>query len=337
MKIGEKNTSDAVFVIAEIGNNHEGNLDLAQELISMAADAGADAVKFQTYNTKDFISQTDPKRFDRMKKFELSEEEFTQLSLQARELELVFISTPFDLPNVAFLDSIVDAIKIASGDNTFPQLITRAARTSKPLIMSTGIASFEEIAQAVGEIKTVRENTGSNLDLSLMHCVSSYPTLPKDANLAAISQLLHRFPDCVVGYSDHTIGIDVAVAAVAAGARLIEKHFTIDNNYSDFRDHQLSADPKAMRQMVEKIRDISSWMGTGAITLAECERDGASGFRRSAYAARDLSIKDTIAEQDIIWLRPGGGIPPKNADRAIGSRPREPIKAGQIINPDNLD
>ena len=123
MKIGEKNTSDAVFVIAEIGNNHEGNLDLAQELISMAADAGADAVKFQTYNTKDFISQTDPKRFDRMKKFELSEEEFTQLSLQARELALVFISTPFDLPNVAFLDSIVDAIKIASGDNTFPQLI----------------------------------------------------------------------------------------------------------------------------------------------------------------------------------------------------------------------
>ena len=337
MKIGERDSSEAVFVIAEIGNNHEGNIDLAAELIGRAADSGADAVKFQTYNTETLISPADAIRFNRMKKFEFSKGAFTKLSNQARDLGLAFISTPFDLPSVTFLNGIVDAIKIASGDNTFPQLIASGARTGKPLIMSTGLASIEEVHDAVNEIKASRLSIGSDLDLSLLHCISSYPTLPEDANLAAIPALRNSFPGCFIGYSDHTIGIEVAVAAVAAGACLIEKHFTIDNNYSEFRDHQLSATPDTLRQMIERIRDISAWMGTGKIELAGCESEGASSFRRSAYAARDISSGDKITKNDILWLRPGGGIPPKHGDRAIGRKVERTISRGQIIDPDQLD
>ena len=337
MKIGEKDSSEAVFVIAEIGNNHEGNIDLAAELIGRAAESGADAVKFQTYNTETLISPNDIDRFNRMKKFEFSKEAFTKLSNQAKDLGIGFISTPFDLQSVTFLNGIVDAIKIASGDNTFPQLIATGARTEKPLIMSTGLASIEEVHDAVNEIKASRLSIGSDLDLALLHCVSSYPTLPEDANLAAITALKTSFPDCFIGYSDHTIGIEVAVAAVAVGACLIEKHFTIDNNYSEFRDHQLSATPDTLRQMVEKIRDISAWMGTGRIELAGCESEGASSFRRSAYAARDIHNGNKITKSDILWLRPGDGIPPKHEDRAIGRKVGRTIGRGEIIDPDQLD
>ena len=337
MKIGKFDTTDTVLIIAEIGNNHEGNPNLAAELIGRAAEAGANAVKFQTYNTEAFISRNDIARFNRMKKYELSEEIFTSLSRQAKDLGLVFISTPFDLQSVRFLEGIVDAIKIASGDNTFPQLISGGAETGKPMIMSTGIAEENEIKSAVAAIKSAQNRIGAEVDLALLHCVSSYPTEAAHANLAAINTLAETFPECVIGYSDHTIGIDVAVAAVTANARIIEKHFTIDNNYSDFRDHRLSANPQTLREMVDKIKEVSNWMGNGLITLADCERDGEPSFRRSAHAACNLKAGDVVKDDDIIWLRPGGGIPPDKSSLAVGHRVNTNIKAGQMIDLDKLD
>ena len=193
MKIGKFDTTDTVLIIAEIGNNHEGNPNLAAELIGRAAEAGANAVKFQTYNTEAFISRNDIARFNRMKKYELSEEIFGSLSRQARDLGLVFISTPFDLQSVRFLEGIVDAIKIASGDNTFPQLISGGAKTGKPMIMSTGIAEENEIKSAVAAIKFAQNRIGAEVDLALLHCVSSYPTEAAHANLAAINTLAETF------------------------------------------------------------------------------------------------------------------------------------------------
>ena len=267
---------DSVFVIAEIGNNHEGSIDLAEDLVGIAAEAGADAVKFQTYSTELFISSNDMERFERMQRFELSRDAFIKLSRQARNMGLAFISTPFDLESVDFLDDIVDSIKIASGDNTFPQLIARAAKTKKPLILSTGLADFEDI------------------------------------------------------------GRNAVLAAVAAGARVIEKHFTIDNHYSDFRDHSLSADPDTLKEMVQRIKEVSQMMGSGALSLAECERTGEQGFRRSAYAARKIEPEEVISEQNIIWMRPAGGIPPAQAKHVIGLKTMSAVAKGQVIDPDSL-
>ena len=336
MKIGNQNIMDSVFVIAEIGNNHEGSIDLAEDLVGIAAEAGADAVKFQTYSTELFISSNDMERFERMQRFELSRDAFIKLSRQARNMGLAFISTPFDLESVDFLDDIVDSIKIASGDNTFPQLIARAAKTKKPLILSTGLADFEDIRMATEIIASARKSSNNDINLALLHCVSSYPTQVSEANLAAISTLARNFPDCVTGYSDHTIGINAVLAAVAAGARVIEKHFTIDNHYSDFRDHSLSADPDTLKEMVQRIKEVSQMMGSGSLSLAECERTGEQGFRRSAYAARKIEPEEVISEQNIIWMRPAGGIPPAQAKHVIGLKTMSAVAKGQVIDPDSL-
>ena len=240
------------FIIAEIGNNHEGSFNVACKLIKEAKKAGVDAVKFQTFETKNYVNKNDFERFKRLKKFQLTKEEFYKLSLLAKNNNLKFISTPFDINSAIFLNKIIDYFKISSGDNNYYQLIEKVLKFKKNTIISTGLLNFKG---TINLYKFIKKLKFDNSKIAFLHCVSSYPTEDKEANLLSISLLKKNFP-FTIGYSDHTLGIHAAIAATVIGAKIIEKHFTLDNNYSKFRDHQLSLNPVNMKHLVDSIRSI---------------------------------------------------------------------------------
>ena len=239
MRIGTVDIEKEVLVIAEIGNNHEGSFEAAVKMLHAAADAGVHAVKFQTYKTELYANpHHDEARFKRLKRFELTQDQFKKLKDTADTRGVMFLSTPFDLESAEFLNELVPAFKIGSGENTFYPLLEKIASFCKPIIMSCGISEVSSIRAAKTAIEAVWKRHNYTGELALLHCVSAYPTKPEEANLLAIKRLQREFGD-VVGYSDHTLGIEAAVVSLGLGARIVEKHFTLDKNYSDFRDHQM--------------------------------------------------------------------------------------------------
>jgi len=329
MQIQKINTKEKVLIIAEIGNNHEGSYSLAEELIGLAAEAGVDAVKFQTIIPERLVSVQQKERIKQLKKFQFSYDEFTKLSKVAKNEDIIFLSTPFDIDSALFLNDIVPAFKIASGDNDFFPLIEVIAETGKPIIMSTGLMNLEEVKKSGLFIKNIWQENQIKQELALLHCVSSYPTLPENANLLAIPEL-KQVAD-VVGYSDHTLGIKAAVLSIAVGARIIEKHFTIDNNYSDFHDHQLSANPADFKEMVEKIRIADEMLGTGMKQPTAEELENKEKIRRSVVAKYDLESGHVLAFNDLDWVRPGGGIRPGEENKVIGKTMKRAFMAGEKI------
>ncbi len=328
--------SGDVFIIAEVGNNHEGDFTLAQEMVGLAAETGADAVKFQTIVPERFVKRSDEPRFSTLKKFEFTYDQFTQLAKQAHDAGIKFLSTPFDLESAAFLGTICDAIKIASSDNTYYDLIEEAAKTGLPMIVSTGLAGEAEIRPGVRIIDDVWDGKRLPGDVGLLHCVSNYPTTAENANIGAVATIARTFPRRTPGYSDHTIGIEAAVLAVGAGARIIEKHFTIANDHSDFRDHQLSADPATMKRLVEEVRAADLMMGRGNLGMADCEKEIAPQIRRSIVAARQLDSGHKVTRADLNWTRPGTGMPPGDEHEIIGKRLKAPMAEGDAFSPKNL-
>jgi sialic acid synthase SpsE len=336
MKFHHFDLAKRVLVVAEIGNNHEGNFDVAVRMLEQAAAAGADAVKFQTFVAEQFVSPADPERLKRMRGFQLSFEQFGKLADRARELGVVFFSTPLDIESARFLDGIQPIFKIASGDNNYHELIRVVAGFGKPTIISTGFSDMPLLEQVHGNVRATWRGR-ADPGLALMHCVSCYPVSPAQANLAAIGTLARRFPDCAIGYSDHTIGIDAAVYAVAAGARIIEKHFTLDKNYSSFRDHQLSADPEDLRRLVARIRDVEELFGDGARQPQQCELAHITAVRRSLATARDLPAGTALAASDVICVRPGTGFVPGSEPQIIGKRTTRALPAGTVLQAADLD
>jgi sialic acid synthase SpsE len=336
MKIGQHDLASKVFVIAEIGNNHEGDFALAEEMIGHAAESGADAVKFQTIVPELFVARTDAARLERLKKFQFSYEQFARLAETARAAGVLFFSTPFDLESARFLDGIQPVFKIASGDNNFYPLLDEVASFGKPMIVSTGLADLADIRKVHDRIMQAWSRAGAAPGLALLHCIASYPAPPEQANLKAIAALKAAFPNTTIGYSDHVMGIQAAIASVAAGARVVEKHFTLDKNYSDFRDHQLSADPAEMRAMVEGIRKIDAMLGSGEKVPQECEGALAVAARRSIAAARDLVPGDTVSAQDLMWVRPGTGLPPGDEERLVGKSLRRALARGELFSEDDV-
>ncbi len=327
---------DGVFIIAEVGNNHEGDFALAQDMVGLAAETGADAVKFQTIVPERLVNKSDEPRFSTLKKFAFSYDRFEELSKQARAAGLKFLSTPFDLESARFLGTICDAIKIASSDNTYYALIEEAAKTGLPLIISTGLAGETDIRPGVRIVDDVWDGKRLPADVGLLHCVSNYPTDPENANIGAIATIARTFPRRTPGYSDHTIGIEAAKLAVGAGARIIEKHFTIANDHSEFRDHQLSADPATMRRLVDDVRAADAMMGTGAFEMAATEKDIAPQIRRSIVAARHLDGGHKVTREDLNWTRPGTGMAPGDEHEIIGKRLKAPMAEGDPFSPRNL-
>lgn len=335
MKIEQIDLDREVLIVAEIGNNHEGSVKAAEEMIWRAAEAGAQAVKFQTFKTEAFVSRSDGVRFQRLKAFELSEDDFAALADCARQAKLLFLSTPLDLRSAAFLDGQVDAFKIASGDNNFYPLIDQIARTGKPVVLSTGLADMDQVAYIVARIRRLWLEQAVDPGLAVLHCVASYPVPPEQANIAAVAALKERL-DCTIGYSDHTVGIDAALVAVALGARVVEKHFTLDKNFSDFRDHQLSADPAELAELVRQTRAVETLLGDGAKRLMGCEKEAEPLIRRSIAAGRDLEPGAVLSLGDLIWIRPGHGLAPGREAEVLGRSLARPVRQGELIQPEML-
>lgn len=334
MKIGEIDTDQRVVIVAEIGNNHEGNRQLAERLIHLAAEAGADAVKFQAIEPEHLVQPADQARLAQLQRFALGPQDHEHLARIAETAGLLFLSTPFSLNAVGWLNDLVPAFKIASGDLDFDPLLKAVAATGKPVILSTGMSDTDDIAHAKQVLHSTWAATGAAPGLALLHCVSAYPTPPEHANLAAI-----RAPALqadAVGYSDHTQGIDIAAISVAAGARIVEKHFTLDKQHSDFRDHQLSADPEDMRQLVQRIRDIEKFLGNAQKQHQPSEQAMAKTTRRAIVARRDLAAGQTITLDDLDWLRPASGLSPRQTSAVLGRQLTTLLARGEPVTADIL-
>ena len=327
MKIGNIDLNLDVLMIAEIGNNHEGNLELAKELVKLAGDAGAHAVKFQTILPELLISQEQKQRRKLLDQFCFSKSQYEELAKLAIDYGVVFLSTPFYLDAVEWLDVLVPAFKIASGDNDFFPLIDKVLATGKPILLSTGLIDYNDAKFIASRIYERWNHLGLAPGLSLMHCVSSYPADQSEVNLACINELA-KICD-VPGYSDHTMGIEIAPLAVAAGARIVEKHFTKDKEYSDFRDHKLSADPKDFRKLADQISSVNKTLGNNKKQPTASEQDNITAHRRSIVAKMKLNAGHIITINDIDWLRPGTGISPKFTDQIIGRKLLKTILPGQ--------
>ncbi|HLN09937.1 MAG TPA: N-acetylneuraminate synthase family protein, partial [Xanthobacteraceae bacterium] len=262
MRIGAHDLDDRVFIVAEAGNNHEGGFARAEEMIERAAQSGADAIKFQTIVPEKLVSSRETARLAQLARFRFSYQQFEALARRAAHVGIAFLSTPFDVDSVAFLSPLVPAYKVASGDNDCFGLLEAIAATGKPILLSTGMLDLSGVARAKSVIETAWRARGAAGSLALMHCVVAYPTPAEHANLGAIRELATL--GVTVGYSDHTLGNDSAVLSVALGARVIEKHFTLDKNLSEFRDHKLSDDPAEFADLVRRVRGAEAMLGTGA-------------------------------------------------------------------------
>jgi N,N'-diacetyllegionaminate synthase len=335
MLIGDVDLSREVLVVAEIGNNHEGSYSLAEEMIGSAAEAGALAVKFQTFLPEHYVSRQDAARLERLRKFAFSFDQFAELAKVAKRCGVLFLSTPFDLASADALDRLCPAFKISSGDNTFAPLLERVASFRKPILLSTGLANLTDVERARSAITGVWEELKHAGDVILLHCVSSYPTPPAEANLGAIRTLADRFRG-VVGYSDHTLGIGAAVLSVALGARVIEKHFTVDKNYSDFRDHQLSADPAELAELVRQVRLAAEFLGDGRKIAQASEDLNRLAMRRSIAAGVDLPAGTVLRWEHLTWVRPGDGFAPGHETRVLGRALARAVAKGDLLRPDDL-
>jgi sialic acid synthase SpsE len=341
VKIGDFDTSAKVLVVAEIGNNHEGDVGRAREMVHAAADSGAGAAKFQTFDTDHYVGRADRARYERLKSFELSHDEFAELSELARSLDLLFISTPFDLASAAFLAEVADALKVASGDNSFYPLLNAVGGAGKPVIFSTGLSDLSQVRRTLGALA----DAGAR-DVAVLHCVASYPVPPEQAALRAIPRLRDELAqyetqnDSVrleIGYSDHVIGIEAAMLSAALGARIVEKHFTLEGIESDFRDHELSATPPQLRELVDAIDRAHEMLGDFEKTIQPAESANVSALRRSIVAAADLPQGHVLRLEDITWIRPSGPLAPGDEDQVVGRRLRHPVVFGQQLAPDDLE
>jgi N,N'-diacetyllegionaminate synthase len=335
MKIGNKNTDEAVFVIAEIGNNHEGDFDLAREMVNQAANAGADAVKFQAIVPERLVSVKERQRIAQLEKFQFSPKQFSDLCSLAHSNGIDFMCTPFDTETVDWLNDLVPAFKIASSDNDFFPLLDRVAATGKPVVVSMGLGQHkqaEQLSRYFGEAWQRHAVAGG--ELGMLHCVVSYPTPDDEAGLGWIASL--QLPGVTPGYSDHTIGIKAAELAVAAGARIIEKHFTVNKNHSDFRDHQLSADPGDFRQMVKAIRLAERMRGDGRLMVQKCEEANHIRVRRSLTTKTDLAAGTILTMEQLVWVRPGGGLRPGQEGSVLGKALKRTLSAGEVVLPEHV-
>jgi len=326
IKIAEKQIGKKypVFVVAEAGINHNGNVKIAKNMISSAKDCGADAIKFQTFRAGDLASKKS-KFFKIFKKVEIDYTHLGELSDHAKKERIIFFSTPFSEEAVDVLaDLHVPAFKIASGDITHIPLIKKAASKKKPIIISTGMSNFAEIDFAVKAIKSERNNK-----IIIMHSVTSYPTPSSDANLRAINtlQCRYKYP---IGYSDNGAGILVPIIAVSLGARIIEKHFTLSKKMNG-PDHYFSADPNELSLLVKKIRETEIILGDGKKNPQPSELQNIQHARRSIIALVDIKKGDKLTYSNIAIKRPGIGITPLNFHKIIGASAKRNIKIDQPI------
>ena len=334
----EKIDKGSCFIIAEAGVNHNGDMNLARKLIDAAVDAGADAIKFQTFTAEDLVIEDAEKaeyqkettdasesQLSMLKKLELKKNEFKELAEYVREKGIMFLSTPFSQKSVDILEDCgVPAYKIGSGDLTNIPLLEYVAEKGKPIIISTGMATLDEIDEAVNAVR----RKGNN-DIILLHCTTSYPAKVESVNLKAMETMKSAF-GFPVGYSDHTIGITIPIAAVAMGAKVIEKHFTLDCDLPG-PDHKASIEPKELRDMISAIHEVEIAMGNG-IKKPTDEEIKISKIARRSIVSKTVIPEGTVITEDMLEVkRPGTGIPSKDLKKIVGRTAKENIKKDSVL------
>jgi sialic acid synthase SpsE len=332
-----------VYLIAEAGVNHDGKVDQALELVDAAAEAGADAVKFQLFDVDRLVAErTEKAAYQRradggsetqdemLRRLQLGRPAFEAIAARARTRGIVFIASPFDEASVDVLVGLgVPAIKIASPDLVNLPLVAHAAATGLPLIVSTGMADLDETRRAVDTARAAGAD-----DLVVLHCVSAYPARPEDANLAAMATLEEAL-GVPVGFSDHTLGTEVAVAAAALGACVIEKHLTLDRS-APGPDHAASLEPREFAELVAQCRRAASAIGDGIKRPVAAELENIAVTRRSVAAADDLAAGSVLTRSALVALRPGTGIPAADLDTLVGRTLVRDVQRFHLLAPEDL-
>lgn len=332
------------FIIAEAGVNHNGDIQKAKALIIEAKKAGADAIKFQAFKTENLVTQSaekaqyqientgeDETQYSMLKKLELGEADFKELSAYARHSKIIFLSSAFDAESVDMLEKLhTPAYKVGSGELTNHPLLAYIAEKKTPMIISTGMSTLVEIAEAFELVKS-----HGCPDVALLHCVSNYPSQPSDANLRVIQTLHERF-QVPVGYSDHTTSLTLPSAAVALGATIIEKHLTLDHALPG-PDHKASLDPNEFKTMVDNIREVESALGDGVKRVLKSEVPIQKAARKSIVAKVDIPKGTLITHEMLDLKRPGTGIPPKQLDKVAGKRAKRHIPKDALLKWTHLE
>ncbi len=322
-----------VYIIAEAGFNHAGNLETALKMIEEAAKSGANAIKFQSYQANELVKEDSP-HYELIKPGELSLHDHSKLSQAAQEHTITFLSTPFSFECADMLQQVnVPAYKIASMDLTHLPLLTHVAQKGKPILVSTGTGTLGEIEQAIATI----QKTGNN-QVILLHCLSEYPTPPEHANLRVIPMLKTVF-ELPVGFSDHTLGISIPVASAAIGACVIEKHFTLDKSLPG-PDHKLSVDPQELKKLVQEVRTVENSLGKfsalSEFFSARPDQEMRPVIRRSLFAKTDIAKGTVLTESLIRYVRPGEYIAPNLSDLLFGRIIKQDIPKGEPITWEDL-
>lgn len=327
-----------IMIIAEAGVNHNGSLALAKQMVDAAKECGADIIKFQTAKAESLVSRfavkadyqkkntgTEESQLEMLRKLLLTYEEFEQLAAYCAQKEIQFLSTPFDLESIDFLSQFhMPFWKIPSGEITNYPYLVRLAKTGMPVMMSTGMCELAEVEEAV---KVLKENGGGKM--TLLHCNTEYPTPYEDVNLRAMETLRQQF-GCAVGYSDHTKGIAVPVAAAAMGAAVIEKHFTLSREMEG-PDHAASLEPAELKAMIDAVRNIEAALGDGRKTVTESERKNIAIARKSIVAARKICRGEKLTAENITTKRPGSGISPMRWNEALGTEAVRDFEEDELI------
>lgn len=322
---------ERVLIIAEAGVNHNGDRNTAEKLINAAAEAGADFVKFQTFNVDKITSKSakkadyqsknmndgDDNQYAMLKSLELSDDDHQFLISNCNENRIQFLSTAFDVDGIDYLDGLgLPFFKSPSGEITNYPYLKRLAEKGKPVILSTGMATLEEVKDAIG---VLTEFGLAKDQLTVLHCNTEYPTPMEDVNLKAMNTIAEEL-DVEVGYSDHTLGIEVPIAAVARGAKIIEKHFTLDRNLPG-PDHRASLEPNELKAMVKGIRNVEKALsGDGKKVPSNSEIKNKEVARKSIHLKRDMKEGEILEEDDLLPLRPGNGISPMDWNKVIGKK-----------------
>jgi len=334
------NTKKSVFIIAEAGVNHNGSIKLAKKLIDVASEAGADAVKFQTFKTENLVSKkaskadyqketTDKKesQFEMIKKLELDVDTHHQLIDYCKTKKIMFLSTPFDHDSIELLNNLgLEIFKIPSGEITNLPYLRHIGSLQKNVVLSTGMATMDEINDAwkvLINAGTAKEN------ITILHANTMYPTPMEDVNLNAMLSIGREF-NCSYGYSDHTLGIEVDIAAVALGASCIEKHFTLDKTMEG-PDHKASLEPHELKAMVKGIRNIELALGSDIKTPSKSETPNIKIARKSILAKQDIAKGEILTEENLCIKRPGDGISPMRWEEVLGTIAKKDYKEDELI------
>ena len=344
--IGNKYIGDSqpVFIIAEIGVNHNGDFGLAREMVEIAGDCGADCVKIQTFKAERVVTQNAPKasyqlkttnpdeiQLEMLKKLEFDPKRYGDLMDLCHSLDMTFMSTPYNIPDIDFLDELgVPAFKLASIHMAEPYIIEYTARKKKPVILSSGMSTMLEVKEGIG----VARDTG-NSDLILLQCTTNYPSLIEDTNLNAMITMRDELR-IVSGYSDHTDGDVACIAAVAMGAKVIEKHFTSDKSLPG-PDHTSSSNPKEFKRLVKNIRNTEKALGSAVKKPCEVEITNAVGMRRSIVSNQLIKKGELIDVSMLTFKRPATGLAPKQLYEVVGHKAKRNILPDEFIIQQDVD